>query len=44
MVNLRYKIGILFFAGVIFILPAVAKSSDANVNPDLLTKRRPIVY
>jgi len=30
---------IIFLAGVIFILPAVAQASDVNINPDFLTKR-----
>ncbi|MGA2323200.1 MAG: alpha-L-rhamnosidase C-terminal domain-containing protein [Sedimentisphaerales bacterium] len=37
--NTRYEIGLLFFAGILFILPAVAQASDVNINPDLLTKR-----
>jgi hypothetical protein len=39
MARVRYEIGLLFFAGVLSILPAVAKPSDMNINPDLLTKR-----
>jgi len=36
---MRCEIGLLFFAGVIFILPAVGRSSDVNINSDLITKR-----
>ena len=37
--NTRREIGLIFFAGVLSILPAVAQASDVNINPDLLTKR-----
>ncbi|MGB7581617.1 MAG: alpha-L-rhamnosidase C-terminal domain-containing protein [Sedimentisphaerales bacterium] len=39
MARVRYEIGLLFFAGILFILTAVAQASDVNINPDLLTKR-----
>ncbi len=39
MARVRYEIGLLFFTGVLSVLPAVAQASDANINPDFLTKR-----
>jgi alpha-L-rhamnosidase len=38
MERIRYKINLVFFVGI-FLLSAVAKASDVNINPDLLTKR-----
>jgi alpha-L-rhamnosidase len=39
MTSIRRKIGLLFFTGILFILPAVVRASDVNINPDFLTKR-----